>query len=111
MAAHLLGYVGEVNQQERETRRGYHLGDLIGKAGAERYWEDYLRGVDGGQQAEAAAVGRKLRVLSEVDETPGNSLVLTIDRDLQQTAEQAMDGHDGSHAALDTARGEHLGVG
>ena len=83
MAAHLLGYVGEVNQQERETRRGYHLGDLIGKAGAERYWEDYLRGVDGGQQVEVDSVGRKLRVLSEVDETPGNSLVLTIDRDLQ----------------------------
>ena len=110
MAAHLLGYVAEVNQQERETRRGYHLGDLIGKAGAERYWEDYLRGIDGGQQVEVDAVGRRLRVLSEVDETPGNSLVLTIDRDLQQTAEQAMEGHDGSVVALDTRTGEILAM-
>jgi penicillin-binding protein 2 len=110
MGAHLLGYVGEVNQQEREARRGYHLGDLIGKAGAERYWEDYLRGIDGGQQVEVDSVGRKLRVLSEVDETPGNSLVLTIDRDLQQTAEQAMEGHDGSIVALDVRTGEILAM-
>lgn len=110
MAAHLLGYVGEVSQQERETRRGYHLGDLIGKAGAERYYEDYLRGVDGGQQVEVNAVGRKLRVLSEVDETPGNSLVLTIDRDLQEAAEKAMEGHDGSVVALDTRTGEILAM-
>jgi len=110
MAAHLLGYVGEVSQQERETRRGYHLGDLIGKAGAERYYEDYLRGVDGGQQVEVDAVGRRLRVLSEVDETPGNSLVLTIDRDLQQAAEKAMEGHDGSVVALDTRTGEILAM-
>jgi penicillin-binding protein 2 len=110
MAAHLLGYVGEVNQQEMETRRGYHLGDLIGKAGAERYWEDYLRGVDGGQQVEVDAVGRKLRVLSEVDETPGNSLVLTVDRDLQATAEEAMQGHDGSIVALDARTGDILAM-
>ncbi len=110
MAAHLLGYVGEVNQHERETRRGYHLGDLIGKAGAERYWEDYLRGVDGGQQVEVDSVGRKLRVLSEVDETPGNSLVLTIDRDLQATAEEAMRGKEGSVVALDPRTGEILAM-
>ena len=110
MAAHLLGYVGEVSQQEREARHGYHLGDLIGKTGAERYWEDYLRGVDGGQQVEVDAVGRKLRVLSEVDETPGNSLVLTIDRDLQQAAEQAMEGQDGSVVALDVRTGEILAM-
>jgi penicillin-binding protein 2 len=110
MAAHLLGYVGEVSQQEMETRRGYHMGDLIGKAGAERYWEDYLRGIDGGQQVEVDAVGRKLRVLNEVDETPGNSLVLTVDRDLQATAEEAMQGHDGSIVALDARTGEVLAM-
>ena len=110
MAAHLLGYVGEVNQSEMETRRGYHMGDLIGKAGAERYWEDYLRGIDGGQQVEVDAVGRKLRVLSEVDETPGNSLVLTLDRDLQQTAEDAMQGRDGAVVALDARTGEVLAM-
>lgn len=109
-AAHLFGYVGEVSQQELAARRGYHMGDLIGKAGAERYWEDYLRGIDGGQQVEVDAVGRKLRVLSEVEETPGNTLVLTIDRDLQLAAERAMGERDGAIVALDPRNGEVLAM-
>lgn len=110
MAAHLLGYVGEVNQQELAARSGYHMGDLIGKAGAERYWEDQLRGTDGGQQVEVDAVGRKLRVLNEVDETPGHSLVLTIDRDLQLTAEDALGENDGAVVAIDPRSGEILAM-
>jgi penicillin-binding protein 2 len=110
MAAHLFGYVGEVNQRELTTREGYHLGDLIGKAGAERYWEDYLRGVDGGQQVEVDALGRRLRVLSEVPQTPGNNLVLTIDRDLQLAAEEAMGDRDGALVALDPRSGEVLAM-
>ena len=109
-AAHLLGYVGEVNQQELSTRKGYHLGDLIGKAGAERYWESDLRGIDGGQQVEVDAVGRRLRVLSEVDEIPGNTLVLTLDRDLQLAAEDAMADREGAVVALDARNGEVLAM-
>ncbi len=110
VAAHLLGYVGEVNQRELKERQGYHLGDLIGKAGAERYWENYLRGTDGGQQVEVDAVGRKLRVLSEVEETPGNNLVLTIDRDLQLAAEDALGDYEGAVVAIDPRNGEVLAM-
>jgi len=110
MAAHLLGYVGEVNQRELAARQGYHLGDLIGKSGAERYWEDHLRGVDGGQQVEVDAVGRKLRVISEVDEVPGNNLVLSVDRDLQLAAEAAMGDQEGAIVALDARSGEILAM-
>ncbi|HEY2386308.1 MAG TPA: penicillin-binding protein 2 [Candidatus Binatia bacterium] len=110
MAAHLLGYVGEVSQKEMADRQGYRLGDLIGKAGAERYWEDYLRGVDGGQQVEVDAVGRKLRVLSEVEETPGHTLVMTMDRDLQMAAEKAMGDHEGALVALDPRTGDVLAM-
>jgi penicillin-binding protein 2 len=110
MAAHLLGYVGEVNQQELASRQGYRMGDLIGKAGTERYWENYLRGIDGGQQVEVDAVGRKLRVLSEVEETPGNNLVLTIDRDLQLAAEKAMEDREGAIVALDPRNGDVLAM-
>jgi len=110
MAAHLLGYVGEVNPRELQDRSGYHLGDLIGKAGVERYWEDYLRGVDGGQQVEVDALGRKLRVLSEVPETPGNNLVLTIDRELQRAAERALAGREGALVAIDPRSGEVLAM-
>jgi penicillin-binding protein 2 len=110
MAAHLLGYVGEVSQQELANRQGYRLGDLIGKAGAERYWEDYLRGIDGGQQVEVDAVGRKLRTLSEVEETPGNTLVMTLDRDLQLAAERAMGEREGAVVALDPRSGAVLAM-
>jgi penicillin-binding protein 2 len=110
MAAHLLGYVGEVSQQELANRQGYRMGDLIGKAGAERYWEDYLRGIDGGQQVEVDAVGRKLRTLSEVEETPGNTLVMTLDRELQLAAERAMGDHEGAVVALDPRSGEVLAM-
>jgi penicillin-binding protein 2 len=109
-AAHLLGYVGEVSQQELASRQGYRMGDLIGKAGAERYWEGYLRGVDGGQQVEVDAVGRKLRVLSEVEETPGNTLILTLDRDLQLAAERAMGEREGAIVALDPRSGDVLAM-
>jgi penicillin-binding protein 2 len=109
-AAHLLGYVGEVSQRELASRQGYRMGDLIGKSGAERYWEDYLRGVDGGQQVEVDAVGRRLRVLSEVEETPGNTLVLSLDRDLQLTAERAMGDREGAIVALDPRSGDVLAM-
>lgn len=109
-AAHLLGYVGEVNQQDLASRRGYHLGDLIGKSGTERYWEQYLRGIDGGEQVEVDAAGRRLRVLSEVEETPGHNLVLTLDRDLQLAAEEAMEDRDGAIVALDPRTGEVLAM-
>jgi penicillin-binding protein 2 len=110
VAAHLLGYVGEVSQKELADRQGYRMGDLIGKAGAERYWEDYLRGVDGGQQVEVDSVGRKLRVLSEVEETPGNTLVLTVDRELQLAAEKAMGEQEGAIIALDPRTGDVLAM-
>src|SRR5215469_5232840 len=87
VAAHLLGYVGEVSEQELRKLPGYHMGDEIGKFGLERGWEDYLRGVSGDQEIEVDAVGRRLRVLNETSEKPGANVILTIDLDLQQAAE------------------------
>ena len=78
LAAHLLGYVGEVSESELGGRPAtYRAGDLIGKAGLEKAWDDELRGVRGGQQVEVDALGRELRVLEEVPDVPGDTLVLT----------------------------------
>jgi len=106
--AHLLGYVGEVNEKELTTDPYYRMGDLIGKAGLERRWETSLRGVNGGQQIEVDAVGRKLRVLREVEEVPGDTVTLTIDLDLQKAAEESLGDRDGSLVALDPNTGEIL---
>jgi penicillin-binding protein 2 len=110
LAAHLLGYVGEVNRQELARLASYHMGDEIGKFGLERKWEPFLRGEAGGQEIEVDAVGRRLRVLKEIPDTPGDSVVLTIDLDVEQAAEQAMAGKDGALVALDPNNGRVIAM-
>jgi penicillin-binding protein 2 len=106
--AHLLGYVGEVSPEDIGRDRSYRPADLIGKSGLERYFEEELRGVEGGEQVEVNAVGRQLQVLRSVPEQPGNTVRLTIDLDLQQAAANALGERDGSVVALDPRNGEVL---
>lgn len=106
--AHLLGYVGEVSPEDIQRDKGYRPADLIGKSGLERYFEEELRGVDGGEQVEVNAVGRQLRVLRSVPEQPGNTVRLTIDLDLQQAAAEALGERDGSVVVVDPRNGEVL---
>jgi penicillin-binding protein 2 len=109
LGSHLLGYVGEVSERElADAPGGYRLGDLRGKSGLESAWDVELRGVAGGQQVEADALGRRVRVLKEEPDVSGNSLTLTIDRDLQQVADHALGEGDGAVVALDPRNGEIL---
>jgi penicillin-binding protein 2 len=103
--AHLLGYVGEASPQDLLADPRYRMGDLVGKAGLERGWENQLRGVNGGQQVEVDSVGRRLRVLREVEEVPGDTIKLTIDLDLQEAAVRALGDRDGTVIALDPNTG------
>jgi penicillin-binding protein 2 len=110
--AHALGYVGEVSPAElEETPKGvYRQGDLIGKSGLEKVWESDLRGVNGGQQVEVDAIGRQIRVLDELEAVPGNTLVLSIDLDLQHAAEAALGEQVGAIVALDPQNGDLLAM-
>jgi penicillin-binding protein 2 len=110
LAAHLLGYVGEVTKNDLIQKADYHNGDQIGKFGLERVWESFLRGDAGGQEIEVDAVGRRLRVLKEIADKPGQSIILTIDLSLQQAAEQAMAGKNGAFVALDPNTGDILAM-
>lgn len=110
VASHLLGYVGEVSEVELALRHDYRMGDLIGKFGAEKAFEDLLRGAPGGQQLEVDALGRKLRVLSRVPESPGTSIALTLDRRLQQFVEQLLEGQEGAIVVLDPNTGGVLAM-
>src|SRR5262245_16987483 len=110
LLAHVLGYVGEVTQEELDRDRHYRSGDTIGKAGLEKAWEPYLRGVPGGQQVEVDALGRELRVIDEEEAIPGHTLVLSIDLDLQQAAEAALTDEAGAIVALDPRTGEVLAM-
>jgi penicillin-binding protein 2 len=110
MLAHVLGYVGEATQDELDRDRRYRPGDIVGKAGLEKAWEPYLRGVHGGQQVEVDALGRELRVLDEEDALPGDTLILSIDLDLQQAAEAALGDEAGAVVALDPRNGDVLAM-
>lgn len=106
--AHLLGYVGEASPEDLEADQRYRMGDMLGKSGLEKRWEQSLRGTNGGQQVEVDSVGRKLRVLREVEEVPGSTIKLTVDLDLQEATVKALGERDGSVVALDPNTGEIL---
>jgi penicillin-binding protein 2 len=123
IAAHLLGYIGEVNATELPilNKNGvkYKLGDDIGKFGLEQKLEDTLRGIDGEDIKEVDALGRiklergKGRVLSSSatkPALPGKNLILTIDQDLQLAATQAFGEKIGAMVAIDPRSGEVLAM-
>ncbi len=111
-AAHVIGYVGEVSEIELNTPEfaKYHPGDLIGKEGIERQYNDMLMGVDGKRQVEVDNVGRERRVLESKPAVPGKNLQLTIDLDLQSVAELALGQKRGAVVALDPRSGEVLAM-
>jgi penicillin-binding protein 2 len=91
LAAHVLGYVGEVNQEELDENPDmYSLGDTIGKAGVEKVYESELRGEDGEQRIEVDAEGVPIRVVSRRPPVQGDDVVLSIDIDVQRVAEEAL---------------------
>jgi penicillin-binding protein 2 len=107
--AHVLGYLGEVNQEEVES--GWPLGSLRGRTGVEESYEDHLRGVDGGEIIEVGANGEVIRIIGRKEPVVGKELKLSIDLDLQLAAYQALE-ERGEKAALvaSTPEGEILAL-
>ena len=102
--AHTLGYVSEINDTELEKMKdeGYKSGDIIGKFGLEKVYDKELRGENGGQQVEVDVSGKPVQILGRKEPVPGDDLELTIDINLQQAAEKAVDEQltqIGAHAA------------
>lgn len=116
LAAHLLGYAGEINERELEQRadQGYRSGDLIGRSGVERSYEPYLRGNDGAEFVVVNAMGRRVSTLSEGPPRPpepGHDVVLTVDLRVQQAMEQVMASvARGAAVAIDPRDGGILGM-
>jgi penicillin-binding protein 2 len=111
-AAHLLGYMGEISQNELRNLNGSGLksGDFIGKYGIEKTHEDTLRGRRGGRQVEVNATGQVVRVINSVDAIAGQNIVLTIDHDTQIAAENALAGWAGAVVAVDPNNGEIIAM-
>ena len=122
VAAHALGYVGEVTEAELTTDEfvDFKSGDQIGKAGLEREYNNILIGKDGFKRVIVNSFGREMGKLEEAPAIPGNDLVTTIDLDLQNAAEDCFAGlradcmlagdHMGALVALDPRTGEILAL-
>jgi penicillin-binding protein 2 len=108
-AAHLLGYVREVSEAELSRGR-FRRGDLVGQSGLERLYDEYLRGRDGAEQMEVDAYGRPIRVLQRQEPVPGAHVHTTIDRRIQEAAEQALGPRDGAVLVLDPRNGDVLAL-
>ena len=114
MMAHLLGYTGLVSEKDLDSAEfaKYRMGDVIGKFGVERQYNDMLMGVDGQRQVEVDSRGQVRHEFKEQTKAavPGKDLQLTIDLDLQAVAELAMEGRNGAVVALDPRSGEVLAM-
>ena len=110
LAAHLLGYVGEVKEEQLAANADLRSGSLVGQWGVERVYNAQLMGNDGSRRVVVNSVGREIRRLDETPPSEGRRLRLTIDYDLQKAAEDAFNalGYAGSAVVLDPRNGEVL---
>ncbi|UJW80580.1 penicillin-binding protein 2 [Hydrogenophaga sp. SL48] len=116
IASHVVGYIGRINQREKESiedwpeeeQANYRGTEYIGKLGAEQHYERELHGVTGFDRVETSAGGRAVRSLANTPATPGNTVVLAIDIKLQKLVEDMFGDRRGALVAIDPRNGEVL---
>ncbi|MDH5540856.1 MAG: penicillin-binding protein 2, partial [Rhizobacter sp.] len=114
IGSHLLGYIGRINQAEKdriddsEDPANYRGTEYIGKLGVEQSYEAELHGVTGVEEVETSAGGRPVRRLRSRPATPGNTVALSIDVRLQALVEDMFGERRGALVALDPRNGEVL---
>ncbi|MEF9990793.1 MAG: penicillin-binding transpeptidase domain-containing protein [Romboutsia sp.] len=95
LGSHVLGHMGKMSSDEeeiylKEKEKKYYKGDFIGKTGIEQKYEDKLRGTDGYQTVQVDALGRITQELDVLEPKSGDTVYLSLDRDLQAVAEDAL---------------------
>jgi penicillin-binding protein 2 len=116
LASHVIGYIGRINQREKELmedwpdeqQTNYKGTDYIGKLGVEQSFEQQLHGITGIDQVETSAGGRAVRKLGSSPATPGNTVQLSIDIRLQHLVEELFGERRGALVAIDPRNGEVL---
>lgn len=111
--SHLIGYLGEIDERELARKResgNYSLGDLIGKYGIERSFEEHLRGLDGGKEVEVDAIGRVIKVVNWTPPYPGDDITLTLDLKTQLAAWSQLQGKAGAVVAIEPSTGRILAM-
>ncbi|MFH0129905.1 penicillin-binding protein 2 [Variovorax sp. VaC1] len=116
VASHVIGYIGRINQREKnamddweeEERANYRGTDYIGKLGIEQSYEKALHGQTGVEQMETSAGGRAVRQLARRPATPGQTVMLSLDIKLQKLVEDMFGDRRGALVAIDPKTGEVL---
>ena len=115
LAAHLFGYVGQVNDAQVTSDPTLKIGDIVGQSGLEKVYNADLKGDDGAKIVVVNSMGREIRVLQEVLPTEGKRMQLTIDYDVQRATEEAFNAvtqagltNAGAAVVLDPRTGEVL---
>ena len=113
LAAHLVGYVGEVteNQLKDERFRGVTQGDRVGQAGLESTYDRYLRGQNGARRLSVDALGNFRSTLGERQPKQGRQLRLTLDLGVQDAGQRALGSARGAFVAMDVRTGEIRALG
>ena len=116
LASHVIGYIGRINQREKdamedwpeERQANYRGTDFIGKLGIEQSYETELHGSTGVEELETSAGGHAVRMLDRKPALPGKSVVLSLDIKLQKLVEDMFGDRRGALVALDPRNGEVL---
>jgi penicillin-binding protein 2 len=116
LASHLIGYIGRVNQAEKQAmedwpeaqQANYRGTEYIGKLGIEQSYEEQLHGTTGVEAVETTAGGKAMRKLNSHPPTPGNTVRLSVDIKLQRLVEDLYGDRRGAFVALDPKTGEIL---
>jgi penicillin-binding protein 2 len=113
--SHILGYLGDITRDELTMlyNKGYQQGDVIGKAGIERQYDELLRGREGRETRIVDVRGRRIAGAGNIIREPpvmGKNLVLTIDKNIQTLAEKALGNRMGAAVVMKPGTGEILAM-
>jgi penicillin-binding protein 2 len=110
LAANITGYVGEISESElKESLPGEYVGgDLVGKGGVERFYEEQLRGTAGEEAIEVNAKGRKVRTIDQRSSEKGQDIHLTLDMGAQKRAMELLSDRKGAVVVMDVKTGAVL---
>ncbi|MDR2149426.1 MAG: penicillin-binding protein 2 [Spirochaetaceae bacterium] len=110
--SHVVGYVGDITQGELTMlyNRGYQRGDVIGKSGIEKQYDEILRGLSGQEIRTVDVKGRRVGQVERESPVTGKNLVLTIDREIQNLVEKALGERIGAAVVLKPSTGEILAL-
>ncbi len=112
VSPHGVGYVSALQPEELATyqRKGYRLDQKVGRMGLERWGEPYLAGKNGGTLYVVDAKGNIVQALGKASPRPADTLYTTLDRDLQQQAQEAIKGFVGAIVVLERDTGRVLAL-